>query len=77
MNIGRNPIYKTLDRGDGICLHFDEKSKLCKIYESRPLLCRVDETYDRIYRDLITRDKFYEWNYHACRQLKENAKEDH
>lgn len=38
-------VYDELDRGDGVCMYFDEKTLLCSIYNSRPTLCRVEEGY--------------------------------
>lgn len=30
------------DRGDCVCVHYDDESRLCKIYEDRPPICRID-----------------------------------
>lgn len=30
-----------LDRGDGLCAHFDEETNLCRIYDERPAICRT------------------------------------
>ena len=72
MSVGQNPIYRHLDRGDGICLYLDTETRLCTIYASRPLLCNVDAAYEQLYRDSMSREEFYQLNYDACRQLKEN-----
>lgn len=65
-------LFKDLDRGDGICIHFDEKTNLCKIYDSRPLLCKVDEYYDHYFSSLMTREEYEQLNYAACVQLKQH-----
>ena len=59
-----------LDRGDGVCRHYDEKTKLCEIYETRPLICRVREQYDLRFKSLFSWQDFVELNLEACRQLK-------
>ena len=38
-------VYEALDRGDGICLYFNEEARLCTIYDSRPAICRIEEGY--------------------------------
>lgn len=67
-NLNRSPVYADLDRGDGTCRYL--AGNLCSIYEDRPLLCRVDESYDAFFRELVTREEFYELNYKYCRILK-------
>ena len=42
-SLRRSPLYRELDRGDGVCRYLD--GNLCSIYATRPLLCRVDESY--------------------------------
>lgn len=32
-------LYHDLDKGDGVCIHLDEKTNLCRIYHSRPEKC--------------------------------------
>ena len=32
-----NEYYLDLDRGDGVCRYFNEKTRLCDIYEKRPM----------------------------------------
>lgn len=63
-------LFKDLDRGDGICIHFDEKTNLCKIYDSRPLFCRVDECYVQFFSTVMTREEYENENYTACIELK-------
>lgn len=68
--VGITEQYKHLDRGDGVCLHFDTSTNLCGIYEDRPVICRVDESYDLVYRDKMSLQEFYYLNYKACDALK-------
>lgn len=74
-SIANNPIYKDLDRGDGTCKYLSEDN-LCSIYETRPLLCRVDEAYDKLFKNLISREDYYSENYKICDLLKKKNKED-
>lgn len=59
-----------LDRGDGVCKHHDEESKLCSIYESRPEVCRVNEYYTKHYSKRISWDNFVQENLAICDNLK-------
>lgn len=56
-----------LDRGDGVCVYFDEISSLCKIYEERPLICNVDKFYEEYLIGMISREAFYRINYSSPR----------
>ncbi|WP_415667349.1 YkgJ family cysteine cluster protein [Zymomonas mobilis] len=58
-----------LNRGDGICGHYDINSKLCSIYETRPLICRVQKQFYLNYKDQFTWNEFIELNQMACRIL--------
>ncbi|WOB84892.1 MULTISPECIES: YkgJ family cysteine cluster protein [unclassified Providencia] len=55
-----------LDRGDGICKHYNETNLLCTIYHERPDICRVDKQYALNYANLYTWDEFVELNRVAC-----------
>lgn len=72
MNLQRSELYKDLDRGDGICMYFNENTKLCSIYKNRPIKCNIDKTYDLIFKNEISIDQYYELNYKACKILKES-----
>lgn len=62
------PLYKDLDRGDGVCKYLHEN--LCSIYEERPLKCRVDDCYELFFKMQMTKEEFYQINYRICKQLK-------
>ena len=64
-------IKTELDRGDGVCRHYDEESRMCKIYNTRPVICNVDEFYNLFLKTKISKDCYYELNYAACRELKQ------
>ena len=69
--VGKSHIYKELDRGDGVCKYFDDKSKLCTIYENRPIFCRVDEMYELCFKKNMTKEEYYNLNYKSCSKFKE------
>lgn len=62
-----------LDRGDGICHHFDEASKRCSIYEHRPLICRVEDYYHQFLTEAYTWDEFVKINLDICHTLQAEA----
>lgn len=68
-HLDRSEIYKELNRGDGVCIHL--KDNLCSIYETRPILCRVDESYEYYFKELYSKQEYYELNYKACKKIKE------
>lgn len=70
-SIKNNPIYKHLDRGDGICKYLDEQN-LCSIYETRPLICNVDEAFSQIFSSEMSKEEYYKLNYESCKKLKLN-----
>ena len=72
MSVGANPFYKDLDRGDGCCLYFDDKSKLCKIYNDRPIKCNIDKFYELYFSTIINKEDFYKLNIKSCKILKIN-----
>lgn len=73
--VGITEAYKHLDRGDGVCVHFDMESRHCRIYEERPVICRVDESYEAFYQTHMTLEQFYAINYNSCDMLKELERE--
>lgn len=70
MNLKKSELYSDLDRGDGICKYFDTDSKLCIIYDERPDKCNVDKTYEKLFKDKMTIEQYYQMNYVACDALK-------
>jgi Fe-S-cluster containining protein len=72
-NLHKHSLYEQLDRGDGVCIHFDEASALCSIYEHRPDICRIDLMYDKIFAKETTREVYYQLNLAACRALQDEA----
>ena len=63
--------FEELDRGDGVCVNFDEKTNLCLIYDKRPLLCRVDKIYDEMFADRMTYEDYLNLNYDSCKVLRQ------
>lgn len=58
-----------LDRGDGVCRHYDAAASACSIYAQRPDICRVELHYDIHYADRCTWDEFVALNLQACAAL--------
>lgn len=71
-NVGRNSLYKDLDRGDGICKNLTNTMS-CSVYEDRPLLCRIDDAFDKIFAVHLSRKKYYELNVQVCYKLQVSA----
>lgn len=69
-SITLSPIYLGLNRGDGVCKFFDEKSSLCSIYENRPIECNIDAMYNAFFSIKMTKAEYYELNYSSCKELK-------
>lgn len=65
-----------LDRGDGICRHYDATSKGCIIYVERPDICRVDRQYLLTYSDHYTWNEFVAINISACSLLQMQTVDD-
>ncbi len=61
-------MYRYLADDTGRCKYL--KDNLCSIYENRPLICRVDEMYESYYKEVMTLEEFYAFNYKACDVLK-------
>lgn len=59
-----------LDRGDGTCKHFDERTHLCQIYDDRPLVCQVEAYYKKHLSNICTWGEFIEINVAVCNELK-------
>ncbi len=58
-----------LDRGDGICRHYDVLNKSCTIYMQRPDICRVDLQYKLNYAHEYTWEEFVRLNLQVCERL--------
>ena len=76
MNLDKSDIYDDLNRGDGVCVFFNEDTKLCSIYNKRPDKCNVDKMYELIYSDKLSKKDYYKLNYEACKKLKEERKKE-
>lgn len=69
-------VKSALNRGDGVCRYFDEKTRLCGIYEIRPCLCNVDASYEKYFKNSMSKAEFYAENYKACEALKKTYGKD-
>lgn len=68
-NVDKSEKTKLLDRGDGTCLHYDEKTKLCSIYETRPEICNVKNYYQNRLAQHLSWNEFVELNLQACKEI--------
>ena len=71
-NLIHSPLYATLDRGDGICHHFDIGANLCRIYETRPKICRMTEMFEA-FEDRLTWEEYVDLNLQSCHELRSRA----
>ena len=74
INLSKSSIYADLDRGDGICINYDEKTHLCKIYQERPLKCNIDVMYEKYFKETMNKEEYYNMNHKSCDLLKSNYK---
>ena len=74
--IGLSDKTSWLDRGDGICRHFNESNNLCNIYETRPEVCNVAVMYQKYYQGNYDWNSFVEVNKEICQQLKSKCVSD-
>jgi hypothetical protein len=58
-----------LDRGDGVCRHFDDIQNTCTIYENRPEVCNVRVMYEKHYQSQFNWTEFVVVNQKACDAL--------
>lgn len=70
MKVNSSFLYKNLDRGDGICRFFDCMSHLCTIYDKRPIRCNIDLAYDLYFKEIMSKEQYYQLNYSECEKLK-------
>ena len=68
-HVNFSELTEYLDRGDGICRHYDFESKLCRIYETRPEICRIDIFYQKHLKKQLSCNEFVDLNLIACKQL--------
>ena len=71
-NLDKSQIYKELDRGDGVCKYLEGNK--CSIYNERPLLCIVDEAFEVYFKNIMSKEEYYNLNYEACYKLKAGKK---
>ncbi|MBC8580132.1 CxxCxxCC domain-containing protein [Zhenhengia yiwuensis] len=70
MKVGQSAVYATLDRGDGVCMYFNDELRLCNIYEIRPTMCNVDKVYTILFKSKIEKEEYYKMNRKYCEQFK-------
>lgn len=70
-NLKQSEIYAELDDGTGTCKYL--VGNKCSIYDNRPLICRIDESYDVFFKELMTKNEYYEFSYKTCEYLKQGG----
>ena len=70
--VGRSHLTDFLDRGDGVCSHFDAGSRLCTVYAIRPTVCRVEASHTVIAPNLGWID-YCKVNAEICNRLQEEV----
>jgi hypothetical protein len=69
--VGKNPLGKNLDAGDGVCKFLDRNKNLCTIYDNRPDFCNVEKGYKKYFAEMYTEEEYLRLNYESCAKLKE------
>ena len=69
-SVGQSDAYRDLDRGDGMCRHYDDMTHLCRIYDHRPIRCNVDAFYDAFLSGKIPYEDYVAQNRAACQELR-------
>ena len=52
-------VIAPLDRGDGVCRHYDADTRLCTVYDARPLACNVDRMFDERFQGTMNATVYY------------------
>ncbi len=68
-HVNLSPLTAYLDRGDGMCKHYNQISQLCNIYTDRPEICQINVYYEKHYKHSLLWDEFVNLNLIACKQL--------
>lgn len=74
-NISGIKELESYDLGNGVCRHLGENNE-CRIYADRPAICRVNVMYERVYRQIYSKEKFYALNIESCKVLQEKEQVD-
>jgi Fe-S-cluster containining protein len=67
-------VLAPLDRGDGVCRHYDTETRLCSVYDARPFACNVDQMFVERLQGTLSATVFYMAQAAGCTALHpENA----
>lgn len=64
--VSESPTYCHLNRGDGICRHFQESDSSCSVFSSRPEICNMEIMYQKHFSREFSKDQFIEINKNIC-----------
>jgi len=67
-HIGDIPALAAYDLKNGCCQHYSQFEG-CQIYENRPDVCRIDKGYDLFFANILSREKYYQYNAEICNHL--------
>ncbi|WP_074467552.1 YkgJ family cysteine cluster protein [Pseudomonas flexibilis] len=67
-HVDKSLLTSSLDRGDGVCRHYNFQNRKCSIYEARPEICRIDKSYIH-FSKFLTLNEYYKANAEACNSL--------
>ena len=68
-NIDKIPELSSYHTGDGVCVYSSDEN-LCTIYDIRPDICNVDRMYQKVYKNIMPRELYDEYNMQGCKLLK-------
>lgn len=70
-NIAGITELKDFDLGDGVCKYLNQETNTCTIYVNRPKICQIDSMYEFKYKQLYSKEIFYNLNARICNALQE------
>lgn len=73
-SLAQNALFEELNRGDGICRHYDEQARDCRIYDTRDILCDVRRTFEQYFAHEFDWETFIDLNIAFCHSLNQNHK---
>ena len=68
-NISNIEELKDFDLGNGVCKHYNFKTKECSIYTNRPDICSVEKMHKKVYFERYSKKEFFRLNAEVCNSL--------
>lgn len=76
VGLEKNEATNDMHDGDGVCKNLNLEDMSCNIYEDRPIFCRIDDGYDMYFKDIMSKEAFYQLNYNACEKKKKELRDN-